>query len=143
MNGETVVRIVRSVGSVVAGLGAATVVVVVMTWVAVVLMFGGDMTADPTTPYLAINLAYSFGAAVLGGWVAARIAAHRPFLHAGIVAAVMLVLAVLGDGGPPDAGVPAWYGPGVGTLGAAGALVGGWLRVRSLRGAGEGAAVPD
>ena len=133
MSGEAIVRIVRSIASVVAGLGVATLVVVLLTWVAVMLMLDGDMTASPTPPYLVINLAYSFGAAVLGGWLAARIAAHQPLLHAGIVAVVMLVLAVLGDGNPPDAGVPAWYGTVVGTLGAAGALAGGWLRVRTVR----------
>lgn len=125
-------NMIRSVLSVVAGLASATLLVVALTWVLVQLMFGGDMTAEPTPVSLGINLAYSFLAAMVGGWVAARIASHKPLLHAGIVAAVMVTLASLGDGNPPEGGVPEWYGPVVGVIGAVGALLGGYLRVRSL-----------
>lgn len=127
MDDQAVVRVVRSVGSVVAGLAAATITVVLMTWVVVQLMLDGDMTAAPTPAYLGVNLAYSLFAAVLGGWLAARIAAHRPMLHAGLVAAVMLLLALAGDADPPQGGVPSWYNPVVGVIGATGALLGGLL----------------
>lgn len=129
MDERVVTNVLRSVGSVVAGLAAATMAVVVLTWVAVGLMLGGDVTAAPTGPYLAVNLGYSFLAAVLGGWVAARIAAHRPLLHAGIVGAVMLLLALGGEA--PDGRTPAWYGTVIGVIGATGALTGGWVRARA------------
>ena len=130
MEGKTVGRILRGIGAVVVGLAVATVTVVALTWAAVALMLDGDMAASPTPAYLAVNLGYSFAAAVLGGWLAARVAAVRPVLHAGIVGAVMLLLALGGEGGG-DGGTPAWYGTAIGLLGATGALLGGW--VRSLR----------
>lgn len=127
MDDQVVVRVVRSVASVVAGLAAATLTVALMTWVVVQLMLDGDMTADPTAAYLGVNLAYSLFAAVLGGWLAARIAAHKPMFHAGIVAAVMLVLAAAGDTEAAASGVPGWYNPVVGAIGATGAILGGLL----------------
>ena len=129
-------KIVRSVLSVIGGLATAMVLVVALTWLAVQLMLDGDMGAAPTPAYLGVNLAYSFFAAVAGGWVAARIAARRPLLHAGIVAVVMLLLSLGGDGSPPAGGVPDWSSPVIGGLGGAGALVGGWLRATALRRAG-------
>ncbi|MDX1676144.1 MAG: hypothetical protein R3314_15220 [Longimicrobiales bacterium] len=141
MDERAVTNIVRSVGSVVAGLAVATLVVVLLTWVAVLLMLGGDMTAAPTGEYLAVNLTYSFFAAVLGGWVAARIALHRPLLHAGIVGAVMLVLAMGGEA--PDGPIPSWYGTVIGVVGATGALTGGWLRARAAAAAAESAPGSD
>ena len=125
--------IVRSVLAVVAGLAVTMVLVVALTWLAVQLMLGGDWTAAPTPAYLGINLTYSFLAAVAGGWLAARIAARREILHAGVVAVVMLLLSLAGDANPPEGGVPEWYSPVIGVLGAAGALVGGWLRATALR----------
>ena len=142
MDDQAVVRIVRSVGSVVAGLAAATLTVVIMTWIVVQLMLDGDMAAAPTTAYLGVNLAYSLFAAVLGGWLAARIAAHKPVLHAGVVGAVMLLLALAGDADPPQGGVPGWYNPAVGVIGAVGALIGGFLHRGQLEGPGAGAAAP-
>ena len=137
MDDQTVLNIVRSVVSVVAGLLAATVAVVLLTWVAVQLMLGGDMEAAPTPAFLGVNLAYSLLAAVLGGWLAARLTAHSPVLHAGIVAGVMLVLAIIGDANPPESGVPSWYNPVVGVVGAVGALLGGLLRRTQLTGPAE------
>ena len=132
MSDSASMSLLRSVAAVVLGMLAATVTVMVLTWLAVLLMLGGDMTAAPTTPYLAVNLAYSFGAAALGGWVTARIAARRPVLHAAILAALMLVLTGFGDGSP-EPGVPAWYAPAIGALGAVGALAGGLLRRHGVR----------
>ncbi len=148
-------QIVRSVLSLVAGLAAAMMLVVGLTWLFVQLMLDGDMTASPTPAYLGVNLAYSFFAAVAGGWVAARIAGRQELLHAGGVGVVMLVLSLGGDASA-ETGVPGWYYPAVGVLGALGAVMGGWLRQRALRpaeapagaveaeaGAGDGLAAGD
>lgn len=72
---------------------------------------GGDMTASPTAACLAVNLAYTFGAAVLGGWVAGLVAKRQELLHGAAMAALMLLLSLGGGGGgQPDAasGVPGW-----------------------------------
>lgn len=122
----------KSAGAVAAGFAAAFVTVLVVTWLAVLVFFRGDMTADPTPPYLAVNLAYSFGAAMLGGWVAARLAPRRPFTHAVGVALLIFLLSLGGSGAEAEgaSGVPSWYGTVLTTVMPVGALLGGWLRAR-------------
>lgn len=125
----------KSVLAVVAGLAASVVTVVVLTWLAVLLFFGGDMSAEPTPLYLALNVAYSFGAAVLGGWVAARLAPRRGLAHAVAAAVAILLLSFGGSGAEAEgaSGVPSWYGTVLSVLAPTGVLLGGWLRVRSPR----------
>jgi len=61
----------KSFGAVLAGLASGAVLVMALTLAATLLFFGGDFSSPPTRPYLVLNLTYSFGAAVLAGWVAA------------------------------------------------------------------------
>jgi hypothetical protein len=122
----------RSVAAVVAGLAAGMVAVMVLTYAAALVFFGGDLTAPPTPVYLVANITYSFGSAVLAGWLAASLAPRWPPAHAVAVAAVMLLLSGGGGGGEASAasGVPDWYGPALTVLMPLGALVGGWLGMR-------------
>jgi len=122
----------RGVGAVLAGLVTGMVVVVALTYLATLILFGGDMNAPPTSPYLAFNIAYSFAAAMLAGWLAARLAGSRPLVHAAGVAALMLILSS-GGGGSPDSLAPEWYGPALMVLMPVGALLGGWILGRSAR----------
>ena len=122
--------VLRGLGAVFAGLVTGMVVVMGLTYLAVLVLFEGDMTAPPTGPYLALNVGYSFAAAVLAGWLAARLAGSRPWVHAGGVAGVMAILS-LGGGSSPGVGVPGWYGPALTLLMPVGALLGGWVRARS------------
>jgi hypothetical protein len=124
-------KVATGIGAILAGLAGGMVAVIVLTWVAVQAFFGGDMNAPPTGPYLVVNITYSLGAAMLAGWLAGRLAGSRPLLHAAGVALLMLVLSI-GDGSAPGASVPAWYGPALMVLMPAGALLGGWLRARSV-----------
>lgn len=67
-------------------------------------------------------------AAIMGGWITARLAGRAEMQHAAALAAVMAAMTlrvVLGD--RPE-GQPSWYAPTVGALGVAGMLAGGWLR---------------
>ena len=124
----------QSVGAVLAGLVAGTVVVMALTYAAAVVLFQGDLTAPPTPAYLALNLTYSFGAAGLAGWLAGRLAPRMPLAHASAVAVVMLLMSLLGGGSGESvsaSGVPAWYGPVLTVLMPFGALSGGWLLARS------------
>ncbi|MEM7414947.1 MAG: hypothetical protein AAF389_05575 [Gemmatimonadota bacterium] len=123
-------RWLRSVAAVVGGLLAGMVVVIGLTAAATFLLFEGDMSAPPTPGYLAANVLYSAGAAGLAGWIAARWAPSHGLVHSGAVALIMLLMS---SGGTSAAeGVPSWYGPAVAVLAPVGALVGGWLRVRSV-----------
>ena len=127
------VTVLKGIGAVLAGLVSGMVVVMALTYLAAVILFDGDLTAPPTRPYLVLNIAYSFGAATLAGWLAGRLAGSRPMAHAAGVAALMLILSG-GAGSSPGVGVPAWYGLALTVLMPAGALVGGWLRGRTASG---------
>ena len=124
--------LLRSVAAVVMGLVTGMAIVIALTYLAVFLFFGGDMTAPPTPPYLALNVAYSFGAAVAAGWLAGLLAGSRPVLHAAGVAVLMVLLSAGGGSGSAE-GVPGWYAPTLTVLMPLGALVGGWVRERSVR----------
>lgn len=113
------------------GFVSAVAAVLGCTAIGVFLFFGGDFAAPPTWWWLLLNLAYTTGAGVLGGWVCAVVARTRPLVHAGVLAGVMLALGS-GSGGDsgPATGVPAWYGTTVTLLGAFGVLAGAYLRTR-------------
>ena len=129
----------RSAGAVVAGLVAMVALVMVGTMAAAATLIPGGLTASSPQPppvpppsYLAANVLVSVAAAVLGGWLAARLAPSRPMLHAGLLAAVVLVLSVVSfaQARNGDTGQPLWYLLLVQAIGRAGALAGGWLRAR-------------
>jgi len=124
------ITVLKSIGAVLVGLVTGMVVVMALTYLAAHLFFEGDLTAPPTQPYLVVNIAYSFGAAALAGWLAARLGGSRPLAHASGVALLILLLSS-GGGSNPGAGVPDWYGPALAALMPLGALLGGWLRARS------------
>lgn len=80
---------------------------------------------------LPVNLVYTVAIALLGGWLCGVWAGRKPLLHAAAFAGVILALwlpAVL----RPEPGFPSWYGGVIAVLGPAFALVGGWLRERTL-----------
>lgn len=124
----------KGAGAVAAGLVCGGMVVMGLTFAAAEVFFAGDMSAPPTNPYLALNITYSFAAAVVAGWVAARLAPRRPLTHALAVAMCMILLSMGGSGAEAGAtpGVPGWYGTVLLVLMPVGALAGGWLRVRGV-----------
>lgn len=125
----------RSAGAVLLGLVTAGVVVLALTAVAVWLFFGGDYQADPSPAYIAVNLAYSLGAGVAGGWVAARVAGRAPLVHGVALAVAMVAVSFLGTSQETTA--PPWYDTTATAMGALGALLGAWITaVRSGRAPG-------
>lgn len=128
----------RTFIAVISGFLAMTLLVIAGTVAATALLVPGGLHAvqGQAAPahlppaYLAANLAISLAAAVAGGWLAARLAATAPLAHAAALAGVVLVMSV---GSMPAAhpGQPAWYGWAIAVVGAAGALAGGWLRLRA------------
>jgi putative membrane protein (TIGR04086 family) len=81
---------VRSILAVIAGYLAMAIVVVVLTVVTVAVLH--LQSGHPTALYLALNVVYSLGAAVLGGWVAGRIARRSPVAHGVALGVLMLAL---------------------------------------------------
>jgi hypothetical protein len=114
----------RSVVAVVAGLGF----VLTAMWIGggllgVVLHQLGLMRVA-----VAAILVVSTLAAIMGGWITARLAGRGEMLHAAALAAVMAVMTLRVMLGDRPEGQPGWYAPTVGALGVAGMLAGGWLR---------------
>ena len=113
-----------SLKAVAAGLLSMFVLVMVGTLVATVLLAGDDGAV--TTGYLIANVAVSAVAAMAGGYVAAWLATHHRILHAAVLAALVVVMAIPGIGNPAP-GQPSWYPPVLMVLGAICVLVGGVL----------------
>lgn len=134
----------RSVGAVLAGFVLATIIVVLTTMIAVALMLppaGPGMMPEPTGPYLAVNLSCALLAAILGGWLAARLARRAPLGHGMAVGTIMLVLGLAAAAMESDGTSgrqPGWYLYALPLLGWIGASLGGGLRSRRVE-AGNGA----
>lgn len=85
-----------------------------------------------SSTYLAANLLVSLAAAVLGGWLTARLAPRVPMGHVLALAALLIAMSIVsatGDQAQP-AGQPGWYPIGIAILGVLGVLAGGWLHTR-------------
>ena len=74
--------------------------------------------------------------AILGGWLAARIAAFAPYGHAAVMAAIVAVLSVTTAPGAPATAYPGWYPSALGLVAVLGLLLGGKLRAAAASGAG-------
>ena len=123
----------RSVLAVIVGFAAMAVIVIVATIGLAELMYPDAARGSPTPPttaWLAVNFAYSFAAATLGGWLAARLAPRAPFAHAIALAVLALVMALPGLIGGAQPEQPAWYPTAVAVVALGGILVGGALAAR-------------
>jgi hypothetical protein len=120
----------RSILAVLAGYVATAVIVMAGTFAAMAAL-GMTMTSTPTPPYLAANLLVSFAAAVVGGWVCARIAPARATAHGVALAAVFFLFAMLPMGGAAN-GQPGWYVPAIAAIGVVGVMAGALLEQRGI-----------
>lgn len=73
-------------------------------------------------------LAANAMAAVIGGWLAARIAGRAELAHAVALAVVIAIGTILAASVEPPVPQPVWYVPVAGLVGVTGVLIGGWLR---------------
>jgi hypothetical protein len=133
--------LLRSVAAIVAGFGFTASTVMVGTILATALFIPGGLRSvgavSPLPPsYLAANLAISLFGAVLGGWLAARIAAYAPFGHAVVLAALLAAMTVASAYAEPAARQPGWYPYTIAAIGVCGVLAGGWLRSAASAGGG-------
>jgi len=126
-------RIMRSIAAIAVGLGFMAATVTVGTLVASALIGGG---APPMATYLSMNLAICGIGAILGGWLAARIASFAPYGHAAVMAAVIAVGSITTVTGAPAPAYPGWYSSVLGLVAVLGVLLGGKLRAAAASGAG-------
>jgi hypothetical protein len=132
-------QVTRSTLAILAGLLAIMLAVMVGVAAATVVFVPGGLAsmrsaaaAAPSAAYLVANLAVSMGAAVLGGWLTARLAPRAALVHVVVLALVLLAMSVapsLGGRGPAP-GQPGWYAAAIAIVGVAGVLAGGWIRAR-------------
>ena len=123
----------RSVLAVIVGFAAMAIAVIAATVVAMRLLYPKaepGLLPAPTTAWLAVNFAYSLGAAMLGGWLTAYLAPRAPFAHAVALAVVAVAMALPGIFGGGSPGQPDWYPPVMAALAAGGILLGGKLARR-------------
>jgi hypothetical protein len=133
-------RILRSVAAIAVGLGFMAATVRTGTLVASGLIGGGPEAGNPspmaTATYLYVNLAICGIGAILGGWLAARVASFAPYGHAAVMAAVVAVLSITTVTGAPAPSYPGWYPSALGFVAVLGVLLGGKLRAAAASAAG-------
>ena len=124
-------RIIRSIAAIILGLGfmlaTTTVGMLVMS-----VAFGDTRKgiSPPTAPggYFYVSLIVLGMGAVVGGWLAARIASFAPYGHAAAMAAIVAVLSIEVATAAPPPGQPGWYPSAIGLVAVVGILLGGKLR---------------
>lgn len=126
-------RLLRSIAAIAVGLGFMAATTAVWSIVAgATLLPGGLETETPSgvrmTGYLYLNLVVCGVGAVLGGWLAARIAPSSPYAHAAALAAIVAVLSIPSATGSPPPAQPQWYPAALGLIAVLGVLLGGKLR---------------
>ena len=133
-------RIMRSVAAIAVGLGFMAATVTVGTLVASVLIGVGTADDRPSATamatYLYVNLAICGIGAILGGWLAARIASFAPYGHAAVMAAIVAVSSITTVTGAPAPSHPGWYPSALGLVAVLGVLLGGKLRAAAASPAG-------
>ena len=127
-------RILRSVAAVASGLGFMAATVRVGVLLASALVGAPQPSNTGLTAYLVLNLVICGAGAILGGWLAARIASFAPYAHAAVMAAIVAILSVGTATGAPAAGSPSWYPSVLGLVAVFGVLLGGKLRAAASTG---------
>lgn len=126
----------RSVLAVVFGFVCTALVVTIGTIAATAALVPGGLAAmrsgaplpvPVSSGYLSVNLTLSEAAAVLGGWVAARLSPAAPIGHVAALAALMLAMSVVSAATGGRAGQPAWYPGVIAAIGVIGVFAGGLL----------------
>lgn len=120
----------RSIIAVVIAFTCMSLMVIVGTLAATTALApGGELSST----YLAANLIVSLAAAMIGGAVVVRLAPRRPLLHAGILAAAIILLTLAG-GFEAAPGQPSHYPAVVLLVGLAGIGLGAlWVNARRRR----------
>lgn len=122
----------RSILVVLAGYVAMAVAVILGLFVLVIFFPEMRQALEENRPApvlaTAINLAWAFPAAVLGGFTTAYLAKSSSWRHVAVLAALVLVLGIGYALMQLDSQQPIWYLLGLPLFGSAGVLVGGRLK---------------
>ena len=133
-------RILRSVAAIAGGLGFMAATVTVGTLLASAALGDPRPDAKPSdavlTAYLFLSLLICAVGAVLGGWLAARIASFAPYGHASVMAAIVAVVSATPATGAPPPGQPGWYPSVLALVAVFGILLGGKLRAAAASATG-------
>lgn len=128
---------IRSVLSVLGAFFVVAVLVGLTTTIAARLMSGSaGPDAEPSMPFLAVNLTYSVVFAIVGGYVAATVSDHSPLRHAAALSVFMMLLGLTSwmlNGRQPAPGQPDWYPWAINILVPPTAVLGGILVMRRTR----------
>ncbi len=112
-DGGLMTPIIRSVLTVLGAFFVVAVLVGLTTALAAELILGSTGPgAEPTAPFLVVNLTYSVLYAIVGGYVAATVSDHSPLAHAAALSVFMMLLGLTTwviNGGQPAPGQPVWY----------------------------------
>ena len=133
-------RILRSVAAIAGGLGFMAATVTVGALLASAALGDPRPGAKPSdavlTTYLVLSLLICAVGAVLGGWLAARIASFAPYGHASVMAAIVAVVSATPATGAPPPGYPGWYPSVLALVAVVGILLGGKLRAAAASATG-------
>ena len=129
--------IIRSVLTVLGAFFVVAVLVGLTTALVAELMLGSaGPGAEPTPPFLVVNLTYSVVYAIVGGYVAATVSDRSPLGHAAALSVFMMALGLTTwviNLGEPASGQPAWYPWVITLIVPPTAIVGGFLATRRSR----------
>lgn len=129
--------IIRSVLSVLGAFFVVALLVGLSTGLAAQLMLGSTgPAAEPTTPFLVVNLTYSVLFAIVGGFVAATVSDRSPLGHAAALSVFMMLMGLTSwmiNRGQPAPGEPDWYPWVITLLVPPTAVLGGILVTRRTR----------
>jgi hypothetical protein len=122
--------ILRALLALVAGFLTMAVLVGVVTAVLMKRAPGWvGAVGHPNPAYIAVNLGYSFAAAIAGGYVTAWVAKDNPLIHVLVLALIVLLLSALSA--LQQRGLqPIWYQLTLLAMTPVGVFVGGWIRLR-------------
>ena len=131
----------QSILSIVVGYLVMAIIVMIGTIAAAAALVPGGLSAmrraegppAPTKNYLYANLALSLVAAIVGGWLTARMAPFAPFTHVAALAVLIVAMALI-SAKYQAARQPSWYSWTIAIVGVAGVLIGGICELRSALG---------
>jgi hypothetical protein len=122
----------HSVGAVVAGFAGMALLVMAGSFVIIAAIVPGGLAAmrsnpatampKPTARYFIMNIALSLLAAIVGGWVTARIAAREVNAHLMALAAMILIMGIA-SAMTSGAAQPRWYKLLIPPIGVAGVAI--------------------
>jgi hypothetical protein len=116
------VRVVRSLTGVIGGFGVFFAIVRMLS------AFAGSMTNTAPGNYLLVSLIWTVAAAVVGGYICARIAGAHEFPHAAAVGMLIIGMGVVSMK-QQGASQPGWYQITIAGCGPISAMIGAAVRV--------------